>query len=166
MWPGVRHAAMNALASVRGQEAHTFVALAKFVRVDGDRIAAIRALQKIPRSFWPTDDARPLLDVVIADIKETPTSERTAPATLDELEFADALASLLPADTADSISRKSGLFSAQKFASASSLSKIGTSSHFAIGRMNSFHFRREVGCGLFSRSPRSSSHSAVTSPAE
>src|SRR5258708_37953253 len=41
--------------------------------------------------------------------------------------------SLAPA-TAPSISRTSGLFSAQKPASASSLSKIGTSSHFAMAR--------------------------------
>ena len=40
----------------------------------------------------------------------------------------------LPA-TADSIKRTSGLFSAQKSASASSLSKIGTSSHLAIARI-------------------------------
>src|SRR5712691_1031455 len=37
--------------------------------------------------------------------------------------------------TAVSINRKSGLFSAQKPASASSLSKIGISSHLAIARM-------------------------------
>src|SRR4051812_25513509 len=43
----------------------------------------------------------------------------------------DSEASPFP-ETADSISRRSGLFSAQKLASASSLSKIGTSSHFAI----------------------------------
>jgi hypothetical protein len=47
----------------------------------------------------------------------------------------DSEASLLPA-TAVSIKRKSGLFSAQKFASASSLSKIGTSSHLAMARMS------------------------------
>jgi hypothetical protein len=37
--------------------------------------------------------------------------------------------------TAVSIKRKSGLFSAQYPASASSLSKIGTSSHFATDRI-------------------------------
>jgi len=45
----------------------------------------------------------------------------------------DSEVSPLP-DTADSIKRTSGLFSAQNPASASSLSKIGTSSHFAIVR--------------------------------
>src|ERR1019366_200326 len=42
--------------------------------------------------------------------------------------------SALPA-TAASMRRRSGLFSAQKVASASSLSKIGTSSHLAIARI-------------------------------
>src|SRR5260221_14152172 len=42
--------------------------------------------------------------------------------------------SLGPA-TADSIKRRSGRFSDQKSASASSLSKMGTSSHLAIARM-------------------------------
>src|SRR3569832_1478264 len=37
--------------------------------------------------------------------------------------------------TADSIRRRSGRFSDQKSASASSLSKMGTSSHLAIARM-------------------------------
>src|SRR2546426_7320273 len=43
-------------------------------------------------------------------------------------------ASLLPA-MADSIRRRSGLFSNQKSASASSLSKMGTSSHLAMARI-------------------------------
>src|SRR5437764_5955052 len=47
--------------------------------------------------------------------------------------------SVLPATDASS-RRTSGLFSAQKSASASSLSKIGTSSHLAIARM----FRHRV----------------------
>src|ERR1043166_3523270 len=46
--------------------------------------------------------------------------------------------SLAPA-TAVSISRRSGLFSAQKSASAVSLSKIGTSSHLAIARTKFNH---------------------------
>src|SRR6267378_5863999 len=50
----------------------------------------------------------------------------------------DSALSVGPA-TAVSINRKSGLFSAQKPASASSLSKIGTSSHLAIARMFSLN---------------------------
>src|SRR5437868_13933517 len=56
----------------------------------------------------------------------------------------DSEASALPA-TAPSIRRTSGLFSAQKPASAASLSKIGTSSHLAIARIF-VHYVRVVGC--------------------
>src|SRR5437667_8852513 len=59
----------------------------------------------------------------------------------------DSALSVGPA-TAVSINRKSGLFSAQKPASASSLSKIGMSSHLAIASMlviRERHFSHQVG---------------------
>ena len=46
----VRKAAMLALASVRGQEADAFKAIAKFLTADDDRAAAVQALLRIPRS--------------------------------------------------------------------------------------------------------------------
>jgi len=93
----IRRVAMNALTQVRGKEPETFGLLAKFLASGEDRLAAMRALQKIPRTYWPKDQARPLLDVVIADIKKTPVAERTTPAALDAMEFADTLVALLPA---------------------------------------------------------------------
>src|SRR6185436_11384400 len=48
------------------------------------------------------DQARPLLTTVMAAIRKIPTEQRTAPDALDALEFADALASLLPAAEARS----------------------------------------------------------------
>ncbi|HEX3658253.1 MAG TPA: PVC-type heme-binding CxxCH protein [Pirellulales bacterium] len=104
----VRRAAMNALASVRGQEAKTFDRLARFVREDVDRLAAIRALERIPRASWPKEQAGPLLDVVLAEVRAMPPANRTSPAALDELEFADALVSLLPADRAKSARKELG----------------------------------------------------------
>jgi putative heme-binding domain-containing protein len=94
----IRRAAMNALTHVRGKETETFNRLAAFVTSDADRPAAVRALQRIGRAYWPKELARPLLDVIVADVKQTPTNQRTSPAVLDALEFADALASLLPSD--------------------------------------------------------------------
>jgi putative heme-binding domain-containing protein len=96
----VRRAAMNALAQVRGKELDTFQALARFVLDDTDRLAAIRALQRIPKNHWPKDAAPGLLAVVVGKIKATPVADRTSPAALDSLEFADALVSLLPAEDA------------------------------------------------------------------
>ncbi|MCI0683168.1 MAG: GDSL-type esterase/lipase family protein [Gemmataceae bacterium] len=98
---GIRAAAMLALTSVRGEETKTFQTLSKFIRssgqgIAGDRLSAIRALQRIPRRFWPKDDAKPLVEVMVSHIKQIPTKERTAAAALDALDFADALTTLLP----------------------------------------------------------------------
>ena len=103
-----RQAAMDALTSVRGQETKTFQTLAKFVKDDNDRFAAIHAIQRIPRQFWPKEEAKPLVDVVLAAIKKIPTKERTTPEALDALEFADALAALLPADDGKKVRQELG----------------------------------------------------------
>ncbi|HZN34734.1 MAG TPA: HEAT repeat domain-containing protein, partial [Pirellulaceae bacterium] len=96
----VRRAAMTAITQVRGKEGEAFTALAKFVIDGNDRLAAIRALQRIPRTYWAKDLAKPLLEPIVADVKKTPVADRTSPAVLDSLEFADALVSLLPAGEA------------------------------------------------------------------
>ncbi len=115
----VRQAAMLALTSIRGEETKTFQTLAKIIRssplappplsppskggaggVAAEGLSAIRAIQRIPRQFWPKEDAKPLVQIMVAHIKEIPTKERTAPAALDALEFADALTTLLPPDEA------------------------------------------------------------------
>ena len=86
---------------VRGQEAKTFAALARFVADDADRAAAIRALQRIA--------ARRLAEGTGAAAARcrrrriSPScrpSSAPAPEALDAMEFADALAALLPADEA------------------------------------------------------------------
>ena len=94
----VRRAAMLALTQVRGQEAKTFTRLSRFVRDDVDRTHAIRALQRIPRSAWPKEEASSLVTVLTAHVQEIPQADRTSQAALDALEFADALTTLLPAD--------------------------------------------------------------------
>jgi putative heme-binding domain-containing protein len=98
----VRRAAMNALVSVRGQEARTFDLLAPFITKDTDRLAAIRAIQRLPRNTWPKEQAQPVLDSLVAYVTEFPVAERTSPAALDAMQLADALAALLPADQAKS----------------------------------------------------------------
>jgi putative heme-binding domain-containing protein len=94
----VRAAAMIALTAVRGQEAKTFQTLAKYVRKEQDRAAAIRAIQRLPRTFWPKEEAGALVDVLLTYIKKVPAAERTTAAALDALEFADALTAFLPPD--------------------------------------------------------------------
>jgi putative heme-binding domain-containing protein len=104
----VRRAAMTALTSVRGQEATTFKALARFVRSGEDRASAVRALQKIPAAYWPAEEAKPLLESLSTYVRGLPTAERTSPAAVDALQLGDALASLLPADQARKVRRELG----------------------------------------------------------
>ena len=104
----IRLAAMDALTAVRGQETKTFQTLAKFVKEGNDRFAAIHAIQRIPRGFWPKDEAEALVDVVIGAVKKIPTAERTSPSALEALEFADSLASLLPASAAKKVRMELG----------------------------------------------------------
>lgn len=99
----VRRAAMSALASVRGQDAATFKLLARFIRDDVDRLAAIRAVQRIPRAAWPADEAEVLVKTALEEIRGTPAADRTADAALDVMQFAEALAALLPADRAKAV---------------------------------------------------------------
>jgi putative heme-binding domain-containing protein len=105
----IRQAAMTALTSVRGQEARTFRTLAHLVRDEAsDRHAAIQALQRIPATYWPKEEARPLLDSIVAHVRKVPPLERTTPAILDGLQLADSLAALLPLPDAKAIRKELG----------------------------------------------------------
>jgi putative heme-binding domain-containing protein len=104
----IRRAAMAALISVRGKEAEAFKALAKFVRDDSERQAAIQALQRIPSIHWHKEEAAPLLDGLLVYIRKVPVAERTAPAVLDALQLADGIAALLPREEARLIRKELG----------------------------------------------------------
>ncbi len=104
----VRRAAMNALTTVRGQETQTFKTLARFIRDGRDRSAAIQALQRIKVSQWPKEEAQPLLQSLLAYIRQVPAQQRTAPETLDALQLADTLASLLPLEEARRVRKELG----------------------------------------------------------
>ena len=105
----LRRSAMVALTSVRGKEAETFKALARFVRGEGpDRSAAIRAITRIPIAEWPADGAGPTLDALLAYIKTIPTRERTSVNALDAIQLGDSLAGLLPRDRASKARRELG----------------------------------------------------------
>ncbi|HEX3725414.1 MAG TPA: discoidin domain-containing protein, partial [Pirellulales bacterium] len=96
----IRHAAMMALTHARGREAKAFESVAKFVSSDQDRDAAIRALERIGRENWPKDQARPLLDPVVAYLRHVPPQQRTTPEALAALQFGHELAALLPSSDA------------------------------------------------------------------
>jgi putative heme-binding domain-containing protein len=104
----VRRTAMAALTSVRGQEEATFRALAKFLKDDADRHAAVQAILRIPTRDWPKDQAGPALDAVLAYVRKVPAAERTTPAVLDAMQLADSLASLLPLNEAKAVRKELG----------------------------------------------------------
>ncbi len=104
----VRRAAINALISLRGHETETFKALAKFVRNDVERDAAVRGILRIPTSYWAADEASSLEDSVLTYVRKLPAAERTTPSALDSQQLADSLASLLPVDRARQIRAELG----------------------------------------------------------
>ncbi len=105
----VRRSAMDALTSVRGKEAETLKALAKFVKSRGaDRTAAIRAISRIPISEWPADLAGSTLSALLAFIKTIPARDRTSANVLDAIQLGDSLAGLLPVDQAAKARRELG----------------------------------------------------------
>jgi putative heme-binding domain-containing protein len=104
----IRRAAMNALTSVRGQEASTFKALTRFAASDGDREAAIQAISRIPSASWPKQEARPLLDTLMAYIRKIPVAERTSSTALDTMQLADSLVALLPRDQGKIVRKELG----------------------------------------------------------
>ncbi len=104
----IRRAAMNALTYVRGHEGETFKALASFVHSGSDRQAAIRALQRIPATEWPTTEVLPLLKNLVDYAKSLPVQDRTSPAALDALQLADSLASSLPRDESRMVRKQLG----------------------------------------------------------
>ncbi len=104
----IRRVAMIALTSVRGKETEAFKAIAKHIRSETDRNAAIQALQRIPSAYRPKDEAKPLLDALLPYIRSIPVAERTTPAALDALQLADSLASLVPLNEAKQVRRELG----------------------------------------------------------
>jgi putative heme-binding domain-containing protein len=104
----VRRAAMNAVTYVRGQETATFKALARCIRDDIDRHTAILAVERIPATYWPAEDAEPLLESVVRYIRKLPALERTSPAALEAMHLGDALAGLLPLDRANRMRKELG----------------------------------------------------------
>jgi putative heme-binding domain-containing protein len=99
---------MVALTSVRGKEEQTFKSLAKFIADGTERDAAVLAIQRIPADHWPKDDAKALLDSLIAYVRKVPAQERTSPAVLDALQLGDALATHLPIDQARAVRKELG----------------------------------------------------------
>src|SRR5205823_9302976 len=98
--PRLLRPAMAALVAMPGQEAAAFRTIARLIDSRTDRAAAVQALKRIPASAWPAGETKPVLDSLIAWVRETQASERTSPEMLDAFQLADALALTLQIDQA------------------------------------------------------------------
>jgi putative heme-binding domain-containing protein len=96
----IRRAALASITFVRGKEIETAKTLARMVRQSIDRPAAIRALQRVPASYWPADEIRPLLESILAYVSGLPAEARTTPLAIDAFQLAETLASRLPPEEA------------------------------------------------------------------
>jgi putative heme-binding domain-containing protein len=104
----IRRAAMFGLTSVRGKESDAFKVLAGYARKDETRADAVNALLRIPVKDWPKDEAKPLLDSLMAYVAKLPPAERTGDDALNALQVADNLASLLPLTEAKAVRKQLG----------------------------------------------------------
>ena len=98
--PALRTAALTALASTR-PDAATFKVLAREILENTNpegRVAAIRALQQIPRDAWPAADVAPLVRALLTSLGEVAPDQRTEPDSIDAMQLAEKLADALPDD--------------------------------------------------------------------
>lgn len=91
----VRRAAMDAVSYMRGKESEAFETLSTFIINDVDQNTAIRAIQRIPKRFWPAERAPQLVEIVMSKLREIPVSARNSTEATDAMQLADALSTLL-----------------------------------------------------------------------
>lgn len=104
----VRRFAMTAMVGVPGRETESFEALAPFVLNDIDRLAAMRAMQRIPRRDWSKELAPKLAECTLAYLRSIPESERRSPAAIESLQFGESLSTLLPEADAQRVQKELG----------------------------------------------------------
>ena len=104
----VRRDAMKALVSVPGRERESFETLAQFILDDVDRLAAMRAMQRVPRREWSQELAPKLADNTLAYLRSIPEADRRSPAAIESLQFGESLSTLLPKSDAQRIQSELG----------------------------------------------------------
>ena len=92
----IRHAAMLALTSVRGQETPTFKALTRLCRSRPRSPGRDRRIAASVRN-WSAEDVPALAETVFSYIRSAAAPGAYVAGPLDALQFADSLAALLPA---------------------------------------------------------------------
>ena len=95
--------AIHALASIPGNDAAKFTALAAVVAAGHNRPAAIKALRTIPTDTWPQSQINPLVNNLIGYLTSMPARYRTGAAASDAIALAKSLATKLPERRAKAI---------------------------------------------------------------
>ena len=96
----LRVATANAVTYMPGHEKEVFVALSHLIQKSANlnrRHAEIRAIARIPKRHWKQSEIQPLLNKIVAHVKQQPAKDRTKTESLDALQLARELATLLPA---------------------------------------------------------------------
>ena len=104
--PGTRVEALTALPWTR-RDAAAFGILAREIlsgASEDARVAAARALMRLPDATWPKD-IEALARAVVAWVAGTDADRRTDPAMLDAIQLGEKLAAALPAETGRAIRR-------------------------------------------------------------
>lgn len=93
-----RVAAIDALGFIPGHEADSFTTLAQILQNEtGEvRAAAVRSIRRIPAAGWPTDGVAGLAQAVVKIVGETPSDQRTTPASIETMQLGEELAGALP----------------------------------------------------------------------
>jgi putative heme-binding domain-containing protein len=101
----VKRAAMTALVAIPGHDVESFKTLAGMVEAGSEQEAAIANLLRIPQTAWPKE-LIPLLETnLIAYLQKIPTSDRTGQPFTKALQLATEAATLLPDESARSLTR-------------------------------------------------------------
>ena len=98
--------AIQALASIPGNESRKFTALSSVVASGRHRSAAIKALGSIDASHWTVNEIRPLVDNLIGYLSEMPARLRTGDAAMNSIALAKNLATKLPSDVSRAIEER------------------------------------------------------------
>ena len=94
----LRRAAIAAMAHIPGEETATFRRITPGIGSAELRSVTIRSLLQIPKSKWPTEGMRSLVDSLIEVAQATPPAARTHDDFLDAIRLADQLLTRLPLD--------------------------------------------------------------------
>ncbi len=83
----LRLAAIGALVTIPEREADVFTALAGLIRKDLERDAAIRAMQRLPKTKWPQAEFKSLAEALLTAVKKATPQERGEAAILDVVQL-------------------------------------------------------------------------------